>query len=95
VVHEGERRQIGEHLGLGAPQDERLDLFLQALARLRAPVALDGFEEAMIERAPGAEQARVQEVEDAPQVAEVIFDGRARGGDAAARLQARSGPCPL
>ena len=56
-------------------------------------VALDGLKVAALELGLGAQQSGVQELHDGLEVADVVFDGRAREGDAVVALQAagRSG----
>ena len=71
----GARRQLRRHLRLRAPQDERTDAAREDLDR--AAVLLRGRPAMPREGGRGAEQAGVQELEQAPQLAEMVLDRRA------------------
>ena len=83
----GARRQFAQHSVLGAAQNERPDHGSQSVAGGGLPVALDGTGEAALEALGCAEQARVDDVEQAPQLVEIILDGRAAQGDAKFRIE--------
>ena len=93
VAYDREGRQVGEDVVLQPPQEKRRDQGLELRALLAVPVALDGLQVAYLKVLPSAEQGGVQEVEDAPEIAEVIFDGRARHGEAVARGERERGAC--
>ena len=69
-------------VGLQPAQDERPGGLLQPCRCFVIPVGLDGIEVPALELRLGAQQAGVQELHDGPQVADVVFDRRAREGDA-------------
>ena len=73
----GPRRQFGQHLRLGAPQEERLDQLFQPPPRLVAAVAFDRHGETLLEMFERAEQPRIDELEQVPQFAEMVFQRRA------------------
>ena len=78
--------QICQHVGLESAQDKRGDHALQPMCR----VALAGFHrpgEALGERIHAAQDARHEEVEDAPQLDEAVLDGRACERQATVGLQ--------
>ena len=93
--HLGPRRQVFEHLRLGPPQDERLDEGLEDVAGLRVASAFDGPDEPLAESLLGAEQARIDEAEQIPELREPVFDGRARADHAEAAAQVHRGRGPL
>ena len=68
-------------------QDERPHDRAQPLERLGVVVDLDRLDERAVEPLARAEQARVEQIHDRPQLAEVVLDRRARHRDAAARAQ--------
>ncbi len=67
------RRQVGRHLRLGAAQQERTERLRQDAPALRIAVRLVQ----LVERLRRSEQARIEEVEQAPQLAEMVLHGRA------------------
>ena len=81
----GSRRQLARHLLLGAAQDERPQRAREQRGRLavrgRAPDA------AQLEHRERAEHARVEELEQAPELAEVVLDRRAGERQAMAAAQ--------
>jgi hypothetical protein len=75
---------LGEILGdllLRAAQDEGVDRRAKTLRGL-VVARLDGPREALLELVERAEQARRDEVEDAPDLGEAVLDRRAREGEA-------------
>ena len=52
----------------------------------RSPLALDGHGEALAEAPSAAEEARVEDVHQGPQLRQPVLDGRAGQGDASARV---------
>jgi hypothetical protein len=84
----GPRRQVVQHLGLGAAQDEGRDQAAQLPARGLVALALDGAGKALVEARQRAQQAGVAGLHDRPQLAQPVLDGRARQRQAKARLQA-------
>ncbi len=84
----GARRQLLEHLLLGAAQDEGRDHPPQPQAHLHILIPFDGDREALVEVLPAAQQAGVDEAEEAPELTEVVFDGRARRDDAESAIEA-------
>src|SRR6185436_20024336 len=79
----GARRQLRGDLLLEAAQQERADLLAQEGGGVGAPGG-DRRGEAALEVGARAEQPRVGEVADAPQLLEAILDRRARQRDAEA-----------
>ena len=77
-------RQILEHLGFQAAHEKRLDALLQFLGVLAAAVTPQ-------ERRLPAQIARQNEIEDAPQLAHVVFHRRARKRDAHLRVDLLGG----
>jgi len=69
----GARRQIGQHLGLGSAQQEGRHQTSQAAARGLVALAFDGGGIALAELPAAAQQARVEQVHDRPQVGEPVF----------------------
>ena len=84
--------QLGRDLLLGAPQDERPQRARQRRQRLRRPAARAP--DAAGERARAAEHAGVQELEQRPQLAEVVLDRRARQRQPMAARAAAAPPSP-
>ena len=76
------RRQFREDGALGPPQHERPDQGAQGVKRARVAVALDRRDEAAAEMLARAQQARIDDGEQAPQFLEIIFDRRSRQRDA-------------
>ena len=76
----GAQRQLFQDLRLDAPEDKGADELFQQQLGLAVVKAFDGDGETFVEAAQAAEQAGVDEVEEIPQLAEVIFD-RGAGGD--------------
>ena len=76
VLGDRDRRQLELDLGrvLRPPEDERLDDRAQPLQRLGVPERLDRLGERALEPVAGAEQARVDDVHDRPQLAEPVLD---------------------
>jgi hypothetical protein len=69
------RWKLVEHLRLRASQQERP----KERAQLHAALAVargDGDRERLVEAGAGAEQTREDHLEEAPQLAEVVLDGR-------------------
>ena len=89
VLLDRDRRQLELDLGrvLRAPQDERLHDRAQPLERALVAVHLDRPRERAVEPLARAEQPRVDDVHDRPQLAEPVLDRRARHRDAAPRRQ--------
>ena len=91
----GARWQFGQYLGLGAAQDEGLDKAPQPGARtdLRALVLgpFDRPGKAQVELVAGAQQAGIDEAEQVPQLAQVVFQRRAGGHHAEVALQGHHG----
>ncbi len=81
----GDRRQIVEHVGFHAAQDEGRDFFAQVLEifRLLLPGDADIFFHKPI---VGPQKARHEEVEEAPELIERIFDRRSRQDEAVVGL---------
>ena len=75
------RRQLGEHLALHTTEHEGADLRAQALRRVGL-ARCDGAVVALLEVTAPAEETRVGEVHDAPELLEPVLDGRAAQGDA-------------
>ena len=75
-------------VGLETAQDERAGGPFEARRGVFVAVALDGLKVAALELGLGAQQAGVQELHDGPEVTDVVFDGRAREGDAVVGFQA-------
>jgi hypothetical protein len=77
--------QLGRDLGLGLGAAEHEDAVEgpEGVLATGAPL-LGGGRQLGDERGPGPQQARVGEVQDRPQVAQAVLDGRAGEGDAAA-----------
>ena len=83
-------RQIGHHVFLDTAQHKRRHERLQASSVVTLGV-LDRAFEALGKRLARAKQARHQKVEDAPELGQAVFDGRARQGKAHADRQALCG----
>ena len=79
--------QIGHHVFLDATQHKRRHECLQASGTVTLGV-LDRAFEALGKRLARAKQTRHQKVEDAPELGQAVFDGRARQGKAHAGRQA-------
>ena len=79
--------QVGQNVGLESAQDKRGDHALQPMRRVSL-AGLYGSGEALGERIHAAQDARHEEVEDAPQLDEAVLDGRARERQASVGLQA-------
>ena len=88
-------RQFGQHLAFFAPQQEGREQLLQCALLLAVAVALDRLHEAKLELLEWAEQSGIQEVEDAPEIPEVIFDRRSGEREPVARGQTERGASPL
>ncbi len=71
----GLRRQLRRDLLLGAPQQERAQRHRQPLAGLRRELACRTAHGAEVRQAP--EEPRIQELEQAPELAQVVLDRRA------------------
>ena len=83
----GARRQFREDGALGSPQHERSDQGTQRLKPARVMVALDRRDEAAAKTLARAQQARIDDGEQAPQFVEIIFDRRSRQRNAKMRLE--------
>jgi hypothetical protein len=70
------RRQVARNFFLRATQDVRRDLLAQRAQALEVLLALDRDREAMAEPVGVAEQPRIEEVEQRPQLAQVVLDRR-------------------
>src|SRR5690606_29831579 len=79
--HVAARRQIPGDVALHAPEQERLGEGPQALER-RLRSAADGLGVALLEVAARAEEPRMREAEDAPELLEAVLHGRAAEGHA-------------
>ena len=73
----GFRREFLGHLVLGAAQDQRGDALLEHGIPLDVAVLFDGCAEAGVEGVLRAEEAGDEEIHEAPELAEVVLDGRA------------------
>ena len=82
------RRQLGRHELLRAAQDQGADASPQALASLGVAVLLDRPPVPLVERPPRREQPRRHELQDRPQLAQVVLDRRARDREAERRTDA-------
>lgn len=69
-------------IGFEAAEDEGGGEGAQLFHGALVLILLDGFEEAMLEVAGGAEQTGVEELHEGVEIADVIFDGGASEGDA-------------
>ncbi len=87
----GARRQLGQHLRLGAAQDEGRGQASQARARACFGAFVLGFldraGETQLELVGAAQQARIDEAEQVPQFSQVVFQRRAGGRHAEVPLQ--------
>ena len=81
----GPRRQVLQHLALGAAKQKGGHQPAQLLPGGDVAVLLDRVGEALVELAGRAEQAGVDHVHDGPQVGQAVFHRRARQGEAKAR----------
>ena len=80
-------RQVGCHLALGAAQHEGGDAAAQLVQPFAVAMFLDRCAKAFLETRLRAQEARHQEVEQAPQFTQVVFHRRARQAQAVARVQ--------
>ena len=80
-------RQVGEHILLHAPQDERRNQQVQVFPRLLVRFPHDRRLKAVPELLVGAKIPRHQEVEEGPQLGEPVFNRRAGHREAVLRLQ--------
>ena len=87
----GFRRQFLGHLVLGAAEDERGDAFFEHLVAVLVAVFFDGFAEARVEGLLAAEEAGDEEFHQAPQLAEVVFHGRAGEAEPVACIELAGG----
>ena len=85
--HFGARRQFLQHLRLRAAEDERLNELLQPPPRLAAAVAFDRHGKAISKTLQRTEQPRVDELEQVPQFAQVVFQRRAGHDQSEVRLE--------
>ena len=81
--------QLAGHLRLAAPQQEGRDPAAQLVEPLGVAVLLDRRAERLLEARRAAQEARHQEVEQAPQLAQVVLQRRARQAQPVPRVQAR------
>jgi hypothetical protein len=70
----GLRRQLRRHLVLEAAEDERRHALAELLEALRVALHLDRVSK-RVRKAPPAQQARHQQVEERPQLAELFSSG--------------------
>ncbi|MNJ57194.1 hypothetical protein D3C77_527730 [compost metagenome] len=89
--HFGLGRQLGGYLLLGSAQQERADAAGQVGQALGIAMAFDRGPVGLVEVLEVAQPARHQEVEDRPQLAEVVFHGRAGQAQALFGLQFADG----
>ena len=82
--------QVGHHVFLNTAQHKRRHERLQASGAVALGVLNRAFE-ALGKRLARAKQARHQKVEDAPELGQAVFDGRARQGKTHAGRQALGG----
>ena len=82
--------QVGHHVFLNAAQHKRRHERLQASSAIALGM-LDGALKALGKRLARAQKARHQKVEDAPELRQAVFDGRARQGKAHTGGQALGG----
>ena len=83
-------RQVLGHFGLGAAQDEGAHAGAQVFQRLGVAV-LDRLDDAALEGMLRTEEARHEEFEQAPELEEVVFNGRAGEAEPHARVDAPHG----
>ena len=76
--HLGARRQFLQHLGFDAAEDEGLDQLFQPPSGLAVVEPLDGQGEAGVESLTRSQQAGIDEIEQGPQFAQVVFDRACR-----------------
>ena len=88
-AHLGAGREVGRDLGLHAAEQEGPHHAGEGEAALGVAVALDGGGEAPAEGRRGAEEARHDDAEEAPELGEAVLDGCAGEGDAGVRLEGR------
>ena len=82
--------QVGHHVFLNTAQHKRRHERLQASGAIALGM-LDGALKALGKRLARPQKARHQKVEDAPELGQAVFDGRARQGKAHAGRQALGG----
>ena len=89
VLLDADRRQVELHfrLVLRTAQDERAHDCAQPLERCLVLLDLDRLREDPVEPLARAEQARVEDVHDRPQLVQPVLDRRARHRDATTRRQ--------
>jgi hypothetical protein len=87
-------REVGHEraVGLAATQDERLGEPPEPRCRLAVAAALDRLAVPVAELFPAAQQARVDRVEDRPQLGEAVLDRRAGEGELLAGRQPAGRP---
>src|SRR3989339_2211706 len=76
----GARRQFFEHLTLEAAQDKGLDQFAQSFAGVLIAKPLNGAGKALVKGFKRAQQSGIDESEQVPQFAEMVFN-RGTGGE--------------
>src|SRR4051812_48133463 len=74
VLHFSDGRQIGEHVPFQSTEDIRPHQDAKLGLGGRVSVSFNRLYEAAIERRPVTEQTGIEEMKDAPEIAEVIFD---------------------
>ena len=74
--------EVTQHFGLGSAQQKRTHEAAQTLRSTRIPITLDRHGEPRCETITWAEQARVQQVHQGPQLIEPSFHGRTGDRDA-------------
>ncbi len=88
-------RELWDDLSFRATQDEGRDARSQSAEPVFVAVILDGLSVALDKRRPIAEEAWHQKIEEGPELAEVIFEGRPREAEAVVALEGFDGPMDL
>src|SRR5690606_21166804 len=88
-------RQLFQHVGLPASQQERQDQLMKGRAHRRRTARLKWPHEASLEALLAAQEARIGEAKQAPQVEQMILDRRACGREAVASRETTGGASAL